>query len=289
MDFGDDFRFEKDGPVRRIVLNRPEKHNALTISMQKQLHEAVRAVRFDEEARVLVITGAGNTFCAGDDITEFPELPTRKLTFDSAVPLSSPSSDPQANAYLIVTMFQETVAMIENLDVVTIAAVDGVCMGGGVELTLACDFVLTTPDARWGMPEIDMGLTPGWGGCTRMQRYAGRRRTKEINLLGYEFSGRQAEQWDLANRVVPREDLETEVQELVELMLAKSRYAIRRTKYVLKNAADGPLSQATAFEVPIDHAAGPRDVDGFSAFSEKRDALHKLRRRSAVMWADQRV
>jgi enoyl-CoA hydratase/carnithine racemase len=290
MEFDDDLHFEMDGPVRRIILNRPEKHNALSVSMQKQLHEAVRAVRFDEDARVLVISGAGNTFCAGDDIAEFPILNTRKLAFDSAVPLPDPATNPQANTFLIVSMFQETAAMLEGLvDVVTIAAVDGVCMGGGLELTLCCDFVLTTPDSRWGMPEIDMGITPGWGGCTRLQRFAGRRRTKEINLLGYEFSGRQAAEWDLANRVVERQDLEDEVQALTELMLEKSRYAIRRSKYVLKNAADGVLSQVAAFELPIDPAAGPLDVHGIDAFAAKRPDLKDLRQRSSAMWADQRI
>ena len=94
MDFDDDFRFEKDGPVYRITFNRPEKHNALTVSMQKQLHEAVRAVRFDEEARVLIFSGAGNTFCAGDDIAEFPILSTRRLAYDSATALPEPAGDP---------------------------------------------------------------------------------------------------------------------------------------------------------------------------------------------------
>jgi enoyl-CoA hydratase/carnithine racemase len=290
MNFDDDFLVEKIGPVYRVVFNRPEKHNALTVSMQKQLHEVVRAVRFDAEARVLIFTGAGDTFCAGDDIVEFPVLNTRQLSYDSATVLPEPSPDPAANGFVVFSMFQETAAMIENLnDVVTIAAVDGVCMGGGLEITLCCDFVLTTPDARWGMPEIDYGLTPGWGGCTRMQRFAGRRRTKEINLLAYEFSGRQAEQWDFANRVVAREDLDTEVQALTDLILAKSRYAVRRSKYVLRNAADGPMSQATAFEVGIDPGAGPRDVDGFSAFTHKASSLMDLRKRSAAMWADQRV
>ena len=290
MEFADDFRFEKDGPVYRVTFNRPEKHNALTVSMQKELHEAVRAVRFDEEARVLIFRGAGDTFCAGDDIVEFPVLPTRKLAYDSATVLPEPASNPAVNGFVVTSMFQETAAMIENLhDVVTIAAVDGVCMGGGLEITLCCDFVLTTPDARWGMPEIDYGLTPGWGGCTRMQRFAGRRRTREINLLAYEFSGRQAAQWDLANRVVDRADLESEVQALTELILDKSRYAIRRTKYVLKNAADGPMSQAAAFELPIDAGAGARDVDGFHAFTTKADSLRDLRKRSSAMWADQRI
>jgi enoyl-CoA hydratase/carnithine racemase len=290
MEFDDDFLVKKDGPVYRVTFNRPEKHNALTVSMQKQLHEVVRAVRFDEEARVLIFTGAGNTFCAGDDIVEFPVLANRKLAYDSATALPEPASNPAANGFVVFSMFQETAAMIENLyDVVTIAAVDGVCMGGGLEVTMCCDFVLTTPDARWGMPEIDMGLTPGWGGCTRMQRFAGRRRTKEINLLAYEFTGRQAEQWDLANRVVPRDQLDAEVDALTELVLAKSRFAIRRSKYVLRNAAEVPMAQAAAFELGVDPGAGPRDVDGFDSFTNKTSALMTLRERSASMWADQRV
>jgi len=289
MEFDDELHYEKDGPIRRIILNRPTKHNALNVSMQKQLHEAIRAVRFDEEARVLIISGAGNTFCAGDDIAEMPILNTRKLSFDSATILPEPSSDPQWSTYLIVSMFQETAALLENLtDVVTIAVVDGVCMGGGLELTLCCDFVLTTPDARWAMPEIDMGITPGWGGCTRLQRYAGRRRTKEINLLGYEFSGRQAEEWDLANRVVDRENLDAEVDQLVGLMLQKSRYAIRRSKHVLNRAADGPMGQVAAFELPIDPAAGPLDVHGIDSFAQKGQDLADLRSQSRVIWADQR-
>jgi enoyl-CoA hydratase/carnithine racemase len=290
MEFDDDFLVKKDGPVYRVTFNRPEKHNALTVSMQKQLHEVVRAVRFDEEARILIFTGAGNTFCAGDDIVEFPVLANRKLAYDSATALPEPASNPAANGFVVFSMFQETAAMIENLyDVVTIAAVDGVCMGGGLEVTMCCDFVLTTPDARWGMPEIDMGLTPGWGGCTRMQRFAGRRRTKEINLLAYEFTGRQAEQWDLANRVVPRDQLDAEVDALTELVLAKSRFAIRRSKYVLRNAAEVPMAQAAAFELGVDPGAGPRDVDGFDSFTNKTSALMTLRERSASMWADQRV
>ncbi len=290
MDFGNEFRFEKEGPIYRITLNRPEKHNALTVSMQKQLHEAVRAVRFDEEARVLIFTGAGNTFCAGDDIAEFPVLDTRKLSYDSAVALEEPASLPESNAFIVVSMFQETAAMIENLvDVVTIAAVDGVCMGGGLEITMCCDFVLTTPEARWGMPEIDYGLTPGWGGCTRMQRVTSRRRAREINLLAYEFTGRQAVDWDLANRVVERDDLEAATQALAELILAKSRHAIRRTKYVLRGAADGPISQVAAFELPVDYAAGPREADGFNSFTSKTDSLKDLRKRSSAMWADQRI
>jgi enoyl-CoA hydratase len=290
MQFDDDFLVEKQGPVYRVTFNRPDKHNCLSVSMQKQLHEVVRAVRFDEEARILIFTGAGGTFCSGDDVVEFPELPTRKLAYDSATALSEPASLPQSNGFLVTSMFQETAAMIENLlDVVTIAAVDGVCMGGGLEITLCCDFVLATPGSRWGMPEIDYGLTPGWGGCTRMQRVVGRRRAREINLLAYEFTGRQAEQWGFVNRLVDPADLEAETRALSELVLSKSRYAIRRSKYVLRYASDGPIATAAAFELPIDAGAGPRDVDGFASFTNKASSLMDLRKRSSAMWADQRI
>jgi enoyl-CoA hydratase/carnithine racemase len=290
MQFDDDFLVEKRGPVYRVTFNRPEKHNCLSVSMQKQLHEVVRAVRFDEEARILIFTGAGNTFCSGDDVVEFPELPTRKLSYDSATALPEPATLPQSNGFLVTSMFQETAAMIENLiDVVTIAAVDGVCMGGGLEITLCCDFVLATPASRWGMPEIDYGLTPGWGGCTRMQRVVGRRRAREINLLAYEFTGRQAEEWGFVNRLVDGADLEAETEALAELLLAKSRYALRRSKYVLRYASDGPIGTAAAFELPIDAAAGAREVDGFASFTNKTSSLMDLRKKSSAMWADQRI
>jgi enoyl-CoA hydratase/carnithine racemase len=139
------------------------------------------------------------------------------------------------------------------------------------------------------MPEIDYGLTPGWGGCTRMQRVVGRRRAREINLLGYEFSGRQAAEWNFVNRLVEPDQLENEVAELTGLVLAKSRFAVRRTKYVLRNASDGPISTAAAFELPIDAGAGPREVDGFASFTNKTSGLMDLRKRSSSMWADQRV
>ncbi len=278
-----DLIFEKKGEVTRITLNRPNKHNALTISLQKQLHEAIREVKFDLETRVLIITGAGNTFCAGDDIPEMPRMAGLNVTAESIGDVDTPpASTPM---FMFIRMFQETAAMLEDLDCVTIAAVDGVCMGGGLELTLCCDFVLTTSDARWGMPEIDMGITPGWGGCTRMQRYVGRRKCKEINLLAYEFSGRDAEEWGLANRVVEASELEGEVQALADLMLAKSRYAIRRTKFVLNKAAEGHLAQATAFEVPVDPGAGlGDDLEGVQNFADKTQDWNDIRSRSKGFW-----
>src|SRR4051794_32430901 len=147
----------RDGPVTTITLNRPDVHNALDDELSLELNQVVRAVDADRECRVLILCGAGDTFCAGDDIKGF-------RTWDADEP------------YWQVRLYQETAQLIEDLTPVTIAAVDGVCCGGGLELTLVCDFVIATERSRWGMPEIDWDITPGWGGLSRLPRYAGRRK-----------------------------------------------------------------------------------------------------------------
>src|SRR6266851_4759155 len=161
----------RDGAVTTITLNRPRVHNALDQEISAELNAAVKDVAVDRDCRVLILRGAGETFCAGDD---------------------GPWN---------IRMYQETVNIIDNLVPVTIAGVDGVCTGGGLELTLVCDFVIATHRSRWGMPEINWGITPGWGGTGRLSKFAGRRKTKEWNLLGSLFSGAVAERYDLVNRL----------------------------------------------------------------------------------------
>lgn len=224
--------FERSGPVTTVTLNRPEVHNALDRELSAELNAAVRAVREDRECRVFVLRGAGETFCAGDDLKEFNTWGP---------------DDP----YWQVRLYQETVKIIEDLTPVTIAAVDGVCTGGGLELTLVCDFVVATDRSRWGMPEIDWDITPGWGGTSRLARVAGRRKAKEWNLIGALFDAATAERYDLANRVVAPDRLDEEVAALTEVMLAKHPVTVRRTKFALNQGADHHISAALAFEVPL--------------------------------------
>jgi enoyl-CoA hydratase len=157
--------FGRDSAVTTITLNRPKVHNALDKQLSDELNRAVRAVRDDRACRVLILRGAGDTFCAGDDLREFNEWT-------------------EDDGYWQVRLYQETVQIIENLTAITIAAVDGMCAGGGLELTLVCDFVIATDRSRWGMPEIDWDITPGWGAISRLSRFAGRRKAKEWNLIG---------------------------------------------------------------------------------------------------------
>jgi len=259
--------FERDGEVSRITLNRPQSHNALDKQMSEELAEAVRWVKGDRECRVLIIGGKGDTFCAGDDIKDF---------------LSWTDEDP----YWQCRKYQETAQMIEDLTCVTIAAVDGVCTGGGLELTLVCDFVVATDRSRWGMPEIDWDITPGWGGVTRLGKFAGRRKTKEWNLIGQLFDAETAERHDLINRICAPANLQKEVDALVTVLLAKNPVTLRRSKFVLNKGADLPVPSAMAFEVPIQPFAnkpGRFATPGMEDFA-KRDTRAARRKVSKTFW-----
>lgn len=255
--------FDRDGEVTTITLNRPEVHNALDRKLSSELNHAVRAVREDRECRIMVLRGAGDTFCAGDDIKEFNEWDADE-------------------AYWQVRLYQETVQIIEDLTAITIAAVDGACTGGGLELTLVCDFVIATDRSRWGMPEIDWDITPGWGGTSRIPRVAGRRKAKEWNLIGALFSAATAERYDLVNRVVAPEDLDDEVRALSEVMLDKHPLTVRRTKFIMNKGADLHVSGALAFEVPIQPVAGN---EGIADFVDPV-ARERRRRLSRDFWQD---
>ena len=246
----------RDGTVTTITLNRPECHNALDREMSAELNQAVRNVSVDRECRVLILRGAGGTFCAGDDIKEFNDWKTGDFLWQ-------------------VRMYQETVNLIENLVPVTIAAVDGVCTGGGLELTLACDFVIATNRSRWGMPEINWDITPGWGGTAKIAKFAGRRKAKEWNLLGALFSAAVAERHNLVNRLCEPDDLDGEVDALVEVLLEKNPSTLQVTKYFLDKGADLDLASSMIFEGAPSRQSGR---EGIADFVEKssRDQRRKL-------------
>lgn len=222
--------YEEDGPVARITLNRPERRNALSMQLSDELMTALERVRDSGTVKVLVIEGAGETFCAGDDITEMglwgdANQITRR-----------------------VRGYQRMADTLAALDKVTIAAVDGYAVGGGLEITMACDFVVATRRAIWGMPEVDVGITPGWGGTTRMARLIGRRMTKEVNLLGALHPASRAAELGLWNRVVEDEQLAVEVEALVEVVLDKNQQAVRQLKFIIDNGVEADLHTAQGFE-----------------------------------------
>ncbi|MBN2846459.1 MAG: enoyl-CoA hydratase/isomerase family protein [Deltaproteobacteria bacterium] len=270
--------FKEEGDTARITLNRPDALNALSIKLSDELVAAIEMVRQSVSVKFLVINGAGNNFCVGDDITEM---------------------DKWGNANMImrrVRYYQNMANQLEELDKITIAAVDGYCVGGGLEITMACDFVIATERARWGMPEVDAGITPGWGGTTRMARLIGRRRTKEINMLGALQKARRAVEWNLWNRLVPDEMLDEEVEKLLEVLQSKHQQGLRQFKFMINRGVECDLYTAQGFEALSAALTGAingmweiDDADkgaGVSGFWDKDGLWQNRRRLAQTFWTD---
>jgi enoyl-CoA hydratase len=224
--------YEERGDVAYFTLNRPQQRNCLSMRLSDELVETLEHVRRSDSLRYLVLRGAGGTFCAGDDLKEMA---------------AGGWGDANA-AFQRVRYYQNMAYQLEELDKITIAAVDGYAVGGGLEVTMACDFVIATERARWGMPEVDTGITPGWGGTTRLTRAIGRRRAKEINMIGALHPARRAVELDLWNRVVPNDGLESAVEELLEVLRSKNQQTLRQLKYIIDHGIEADLYTAQGFE-----------------------------------------
>ncbi|HWY89941.1 MAG TPA: enoyl-CoA hydratase/isomerase family protein [Solirubrobacteraceae bacterium] len=268
--------YREDGPVGRITLWRPRVRNALSMELSEDLVRAIELARESRSLRVVVVDGAGETFCAGDDITEMPGWGDAN------------------DVVRRVRSYQRMADELEGLDKITIAAVDGYAVGGGLEITMACDFVLATERARWGMPEVDSGITPGWGGTTRLSRLVGRSSCKEINLIGALFPARRAVELGLWNRVVPNSELDAEVARLCEVLCSKNQQALRQLKVIIDRGAEGDLHTAQGFELlsagfsaAVNGAWEIEDCDsgqGVRDFAEKGDLWRHRRELARDFW-----
>lgn len=273
--------------IAQITLNRPDVHNALSIKMSDQLVEAIQAVKASTVIKFVVIKGAGNSFCAGDDITEMHHWGDDEF---------GESTQGANGVSRRIRVYQDMANSLEELDKLTICAVDGYAVGGGLEITMASDFVIATERAIWGMPEVDSGLTPGWGGTTRMARYIGKRRTKEINIIGALMPAKRAVEWGLWNRVVANDGLDDEVNALIRVLRVKNQQACRQLKYIINRGVETDLYTAQGFEMLSGALSGAvngfwkiQDADqgeGIIAFSDKEALWKKRRSLSRNFWAD---
>lgn len=272
--------FAENGDLAVLTLNRPQVVNCLSFKLSDELVAIFDHVRRSKTIKFLQIRGAGENFCSGDDLKEM-----------------SLGEWGNSNEYFHrVRYYQWMAYTLEELDKITIAAVDGYAVGGGLELTMCCDFVIATERAKWGMPEVDWGITPGWGGTTRMQRFINRRRTKEINLLASIQPARKAVEWGLWNRVVPNDELESEVQKLLTLLRAKSQQTLRQLKFIINRNGETDLYTAQAFEAlsaawtaSVNGWAEVPDADkgeGLKAFRERTPLRDKRRSLGQSFWAD---
>lgn len=273
-----DLIYEEKDKAAFITLNRPAKLNALSMNLSDEIVAAVKHVQDSKRLKYLVFRGAGGNFCVGDDITEMIRWG-------------------DANGIMRrVRYYQSMANAIEELDKITIAAVDGYAVGGGLEITMAVDFVIATERSIWGMPEVDVGITPGWGGTTRMARLIGRRRAKEINILGALHPGKTAVQWNLWNRLVPNDQLDNEVEKLLEVLKAKNQQAMRQLKFIINKGVECDLYTAQGFEALSGALSGAvngmwkvKDADqgkGIMGFGRKDELWQTRRGLSKNFWVD---
>ncbi len=278
---------EMKGDTARITLNRPKVKNALSIEMSDLFVEALNTIKKSTDIKFVVIKGAGDTFCAGDDIKEM----VRWVEDEHGQGNQGPNGVMRR-----VRVYQDMANTLEELDKMTISAVDGFAVGGGLEITMASDFVIATDRAIWGMPEVDSGITPGWGGTTRMARYIGKRRTKEINIIGALQPAQKAVDWNLWNRLVPADRLDAEVEALLEVLRVKNLQACRQLKYIINRGCETDLYTAQGFEMlsagisgAVNGAWQVTDADGGTGildFAQKGSMWQKRRELSAGFWSD---
>lgn len=241
-----------DGPIATITLNRPTKRNAVNRQMTADWETVNAWLAGHPQLRVAIVQGAGEGFCAGDDV---PEVGT--LTLDDARALSLQ----QARMYLAW----------ERLPQVFIAAVQGDALGGGCVAAYSCDFRIASHDARFGMPEIRLGWPPGYG-VAQLSALVGKARALQLCLTGEPISARTALEYGLVHDVVPRGRLLPAVRELAQTLLKQPAAALRETKRLI-HLDDGPqptLAHLADTEAYIRCLSLPDAREGITAFSEKR-------------------
>lgn len=246
--------FEVSDGVGVITINRPDALNALNSATLDELEGLLASLDRDESVRALLITGAGDkAFVAGADIRELIEL------------------DGLA-AHALSLMGQRITDRLESMPVPVVAAVNGYALGGGFELALACDFIYASENARLGLPEVNLGIIPGFGGTQRLCRLVGTARALEMCLTGSQLDAEEAYELGIVNRVLPQDKLMEETLKRAEEMALKGRYAVAAIKRLVRAAPDVDLTrglemESAAFGLAFSH---PDAKEGFSAFLEKR-------------------
>jgi enoyl-CoA hydratase/carnithine racemase len=202
---------ELDGPVGSLTLNRPDHLNPLSAMTLRELVAAARWFDCQEGVKAVVVRGAGRSFSGGADLAAF-------------------AGQPRVSPRDAADLGREMADAVEAMRAVTIAAIHGWCVGGGLVLAAACDLRIAAEDARFSIPEIDLGIPLAWGGIPRLVREIGATRTKELVLTGRRFDAPEAKAAGFLNRIVPAEALEAEAQALARGLAAKAAHPLFATK-----------------------------------------------------------
>jgi enoyl-CoA hydratase len=241
------------GRVALVTLNRPQALNALNRAMLTELGEALSAFDADPQVGAIVITGSARAFAAGADIREMVEMSEKDLAANS---------------------ISELFARLARVSKPVIAAVSGFALGGGFELALLCDMIVAAENAKFGLPEVTIGVIPGGGGTQRLTRAVGKPLAMEMILNNRHLNATEAEKYGLVNRVVPDERLLDEALALAADIAAHSLLTVRIAKEAVNAAFEGSLSEGLDHERRLFEQvfASEDRVEGMKAFIEKRKA-----------------
>jgi enoyl-CoA hydratase len=244
---------ETHGRVGLITLNRPQALNALNAQLVSEVNQALDALETDADIGCIVITGSKKAFAAGADIKEMAELTYPQIYMDDLFS----DSDRVANRRKPI-----------------IAAVNGFALGGGCELALMCDFILAGDNARFGQPEINLGVLPGMGGTQRLTRAVGKAKAMEMCLSGRMIDAVEAERCGIVARIVPSDELLDEALRVAAVIASKSLPIAMMIKESVNRAFEVNLTEGVRFERRVFHAAfATQDQkEGMAAFIAKREA-----------------
>ncbi|MHB0885172.1 MAG: enoyl-CoA hydratase/isomerase family protein [Bacillota bacterium] len=252
---------EKEAPLAIITINRPPV-NALNPEAINELTQVFKELRDDASVRVIIITGAGQyTFVAGADITSF----------------GAGQGDPGEAQFAMIKIGQKFFTDIETYPKPVIAAINGVCLGGGNELAMSCDIRVAAESARFGQPEINLGIIPGWGGTQRLPRLIGKTKAMELLLSGDMLKAPDALRVGLVNKVVPDSELLTTAKNVGRMLATKAPIAMANIKKAVFQGLDTSIEEG----LDVEHRAAVEcfqtedAIEGISAFLSKRKPQFK--------------
>lgn len=248
--------FEVNNGIGVITLNRPKALNALNRELLQELNGLLDVILEDQSIKVVIVTGSGEkAFVAGADITEMKDM--------SAIQGRNWGKFAQA-------IFEK----LENLPQPVIAAVNGFALGGGCELAMACDIRIVSEKAKFGQPEVTLGITPGFAGTQRLPRLVGKGRAKELLFTGDMIDAQEAYRIGLANQVVPAEDLLTAARAMADKIMSRAPVAVQLCKAAVNKGLNMDLESGTAYEAEVFGLcfATADQKEGMTAFVEKRKA-----------------
>jgi len=250
---------EVNNSIATLFFNRPKALNALNNALFDELDLALDKIRNNSDIKVLILTGAGNkAFVAGADIAELAKMnPLQGKIFSRKG--------------------QKVFSKIEDLPIPVIAAVNGFALGGGLEAAMGCDFIYASEKALFGLPEINLGLIPGFGGTQRLARRIGESRAKELIFTGKNLKALEAYEYGIINKVCEPDKLMDEVLKTAHIIASKSKVALRSAKEVIQNGLNTDLETGCRIENDVFglNMASEDAKEGTSAFLEKRKPVFK--------------